>query len=241
MPAPPSPASSSSTTDPEWLVFDLTTIKVHLGITGTGEDTFLNQIGPQCEAALLASLGITVEQTTFTEFYSGTGKPRLYLRNTPVQSITTIHSRSDLYFGDGEAETAADLLTAGVDYTLARDQQSSGSNIKSKSGIVHRIGGLWERPRASHESLLASSPGDGLGNIKVVYVAGWPSGSIPADIKLALNQMIAQVRASAKKGQPYQSESVDYYSYSAFAPADIAKAVGSVQYLVKNHKKIVLC
>src|SRR4051812_29502505 len=125
-------------------LYSNTTAKIHLGIASsdTSQDTFLDQIGPQCEAALLADLKIIVEQTTFTEFYGGTGTPRLYLRNTPVQSITTIHSRSDLYFGDGDAYTALDLLTAGDDYALSRDQEFTGSSIKSKSGIVHRIGAL---------------------------------------------------------------------------------------------------
>lgn len=224
-------------------LYDRSTVKVHLGIASgdTSQDTFLDQIGPQCEAALLSDLKITVEQTTFTEFYSGTGTPRLYLRNTPVQSITSIYTRGDLYYGDGTAYAATDLLTAGTDYTLARDQEYTGTSIKSKSGVVYRIGTYWYRPLVRQQTLLAANPGEGLGNIRVVYVAGWPSGSIPADIKLALNQMIAMVRKSAQDGQPMAAESVDYYSYQTQAAADIAKSVGSVQYLLKPYRKLVIC
>lgn len=223
-------------------LYDQADVKTHLGITGTDEDTFLDQIGQQCEAALLNDLKRTVEQTTVTEYQSGTGTNRLYLRRTPVQSITTIHVRGDLYYGDGDAEAAADLLTAGTDYALARDQETTGSNIKSKTGLLYRIGAVWERPSAIRDGLLSVSPdGDGIGNVKVVYVAGWPSGSIPADIKLALHQMIGVVRASAKKGQPYQSEGVDYYNHTAFAPADIAQALGSVQSLIRPYRKLILC
>lgn len=220
-------------------IFSRTTAKVHLGIASgdTSRDTFLDQIGPQCEAALLNKLKIIVEQTTVTEFLPGTGKNRLFLRRTPVQSITTIHARSDLYYGDGSAPTSADLLTAGTDYALARDQEFTGSNIKSKSGIVYRIGGVWERPRGSSE-LLASGLADDIGNIKVVYVAGY--SSVPADISLALNQMIAVLNESASQGGALQSESLDYWSGTKFSPADMARALGSVSDLIAPYKKLVI-
>lgn len=220
-------------------LYDRTAAQTHLGI-GATEATFLDQVGPQCEAALLAYIKRPVEQTTYTEYHSGTGTPALFLRRTPVQSITTIHERSDLYYGDGDAATSDDLLTAGTDYTLDRDQETTGSSIKSKSGVVFRIGGVWPRPSARAANLLAAAPGHGLGNIKVVYVAGWPAASIPTDIKLALHQMIAIIRKTAQDGGSVQSESLDYWSQTQFAPDMVAKAIGSVTFLLKPYKQLVL-
>lgn len=208
-----------------------------LGEDGTTFDTFYDQLIPQCEAAIADDLQRTLEEETFTEYYSGTGTNCFRLRNTPVQSITSIYFDDDGYFGDGDDSfESGDLLTEGVGFVLSSDSRSS--DVRSMTGKVYRISGTWNRPRARKGDLLASVPGDGLGNIKVTYVAGW--NNVPRNISLAILQMVSLIKNMASTGQPMQSEGLDYYNYTAFAPDMLGKTLGSVQSLLRPYKKVIV-
>lgn len=184
-------------------------VKTHLGISGSTEDTLLTQLVAEADALIKSQLKQPIESATYTEFYAGNGERLLPLKQRPVSSITSIHLDSDGYYGDGSGAFAtADLLTAGTDYVLVRDQ--SGGN--SKSGLVAKIGGVWPRPSAATQGLLAQHPGLALGNIKVVYVAGYLT--VPKDLEWLANQVVADMRRTRKQGVALSSERLDYYSYS---------------------------
>ncbi len=146
-------------------------VKARLGIasTDTSQDALIDTLVEEADSAVKEHIGLNIEQGTYTEYYKGNGTRALVLRERPVQSITSIHVDNDGYFGFGSSPFAtADLLTAGTDYAL--DYVSSGEY--SKSGIVYRVGTVW--PSVSVDvGLLSPQQAKALGNIKVVYVAGF--------------------------------------------------------------------
>lgn len=211
-------------------------IKTQLGISGTSEDTKLTQLLTQADALIKKYIGQNVEQATYTEFYCGNGTQLLVLNQRPVQSITTIHLDGDGYFGDGSgAFAAADLLTAGEDYVLNRDNNTATE--KSLSGIVYRIGTVWDRPSARVAGLLSTVPGIAIGNIKVVYVAGY--ATVPSDLALACIQMVAMLRENSTIGN-MKSESYEDYSYTLADQSMQNELIGSVQSLLKPYKRFVI-
>lgn len=213
----------------------ISAVKTHLGITTTDEDTALTQWLTQVEAAIKAHVGGPIESEAVTEYYSGNGTNRLCLRNVPVQSITSVYLDDGAYFGTSSSPfAAATQLVAGTDYALEVNQPTGGA-IASTTGVLYRLNGLWPRLYGRQGGLLNAIPTNGLGNIKVTYVCGW--ATVPADIVLAVHQMMATIRQSAENGQPVQSESLDYWSATYLDPSKMAAALTSVQSLLKRYKR----
>lgn len=173
---------------------------------------------------------------TFTEFYSGTGTNRLPLRQRPVQSVASVYMDFTGYWGEGaNAFGTGALLVAGTDYALARD--NANATEQSLSGQLCKLGGIWSRPVAHSAGLLTSIQGDGRGNIKVTYTAGF--APVPARYQLACMQMVASVRNTRNLGGAVQSESYDYYTYQMAPAADQALSLGSVKQLLSDLKEWV--
>lgn len=209
--------------------------QTHLGLSSSEETTALTQWLAQADAAIKRYIKRDIEEATYTEYYCGDGSNILQLRQYPVQSITSIHVDADGYFGYGSgAFDTADLLTAGTEYALARD---SSATEASRTGHVIRIGGVWPGMSQRAAGLLASHPGLAIGNIKVVYVAGYDN--VPADLALACCQFVSRIRNAAQKGGALQSESLDYYSYTLDTAGE-AMALDSVKSLLSNYKQWVL-
>jgi len=208
-----------------------------MGIKNNDLDSVLVTWIAQCEVAIARKIDRQLSEVEVTEFYSGTGTNTFWLRHTPVQFISSLSIDHEGYAGQGTGDYT-EVLQAGVDYALRVDQPT-GSGIASMSGRVWKINGTWPRPQAS-VGALNSVPGDGMGNIKVTYKAGWPSGSAPADLVLAVTQMVAQIKLTRGEGMPLQSENMDYYNYTRVNPADMAKMLGSVESLIAPFKRLVV-
>ena len=169
------------------------TIKTLLGVSDTSLDAVIDVLIPQADAIIKGYLGREIEQATYTEYYSGSGDQVIVLNQTPVQSITSVNEDRDGFYGDGtDAFPASSLLVQGADYVLRKDDATNTE--VSKSGILYRINKVWPRPHSGIRGQLASAPGLGLGNIKVVYVAGW--ATVPADITFAANKLITSMLQS---------------------------------------------
>ncbi len=212
-------------------------VKLHLGITSNDLDGQLAQFVEQADALIKNELSIDVEQSTYTEFYPGNGSPQLLLNHTPVQSITSAYEDPDAYYGEAPGAFASNtLLTAGVDYCLVRDNGSATE--KSSSGILLRIGTAWPNISAKLAGMLTSSPMPGLGNVKVTYVAGY--ASVPYDLILACNLLVASIKRNAPHGGPISSESLDYYSYQLAGSQDSDADLASVKRILANYKRWVM-
>jgi len=212
-------------------------IKTLLGVSDTSLDAVLAVLIPQADEMIKGYLQLEIEQATYTEYYSGAGNQSLVLNQTPVQSITSVNEDRDGYYGDGtDAFPASSLLVEGTDYVLRKDDATATE--LSKSGILYRIGKAWPRPYSRLRGQLASAPGLGLGNIKVVYVAGWTT--VPADIQFAANKLVTSMLQSRGLQGPLESESIEDYSYTIAGAEDQASMLDSVKSSLARYKRIVI-
>ena len=213
------------------------TIKTLIGVSDTSLDAVIDLLIPQAEAIIKGYLKREIEEATYTEYYSGSGDQIIVLNQTPVQSIPSVNEDSGGYYGDGtDVFPASSLLVEGTDYVLRKDDATNTE--VSKSGILYRIGKAWPRPYSRLRGQLASAPGLGLGNIKVVYVAGW--ATVPADITFAANKLVTSMLASRKLQGRVESESIEDYSYTLAGADDEAKMLDSVKGSLARYKKVVI-
>lgn len=186
-------------------------VKARLGIptANTAQDALLTTIVEEASDILINYLGYNPESGTYTEYYMGNGRRALVLDNKPVRSITSIHvDPSGCYgFGDTPFDTE-NLLVAGTDYVL--DYKSSTDY--SESGIVYRIGTVWPSLTIDNPGLLTYSGAPSLGNIKVVYVAGY--ATLPARYQAWATKFACWKFATDVDGVVKTSESHSDTSYS---------------------------
>lgn len=214
-------------------------IKAHLGIASNdlSQDERLERFRLGVEAVILNKLGRDdLATTTYTEYYAGNGLLQLVLRNRPVQSITSIYEDEAALYGYASgAFPSTTLLVAGTDYVLQRD---GGPLDIGRSGIVIRIGTTWPAASVEIESLLTRGVTEAVGNLKVVYVAGY--ATIPADIALTVHQLVAELLNSARSGGAMQSETLDYYTYIKANATQLMASLVSVKSLLAPYVEVVI-
>lgn len=77
------------------------------------------------------------KETTYTEYYDGTGDKYLFLKNIPVISITSIHDDSDWTWGSSTALDSTEYRVMDDKYIIYQGFFSSGDqNIK----VVYKAG-----------------------------------------------------------------------------------------------------
>lgn len=212
-------------------------IKTLIGIGDTSLDDVIDLMIPQADAIIKGYLQRDIEQVSYTEYYNGTGSQVLVLNQSPVQFITSVHEDRDGYYGDGtDAFPSSSTLVEGTDFVLRKDDNTVTE--KSKSGILYRIKKNWYRPQVRYGNQLASSPGFGMGNIKVVYVAGW--AVVPSDIQFAASKLVVSMLESRSKAGRLQSENIEDYSYTLVNGEDEAQALDSVRSSLARYERIVI-
>ncbi|MFO0919441.1 MAG: phage head-tail connector protein [Planctomycetaceae bacterium] len=212
------------------------TIKSQLGISDPTEDAKLATWLAQADQMIKSYLKRNIEQATYVEFYSGDGTNIIRLRQSPVQSITSLYLDNAGFFGKApNSFAAASQLSEGADFVLDRDNNSATE--KSTSGILWRINGAWDRPSSRVNGTLSTIPGNAMGNVKVTYVAGY--ATVPADIQAACIQAVAQFREMQVVGLS-QSENYEDYSYTLADPSVQEKVMGSMKSLLKPYRKFVI-
>lgn len=217
----------------------ISALKLHLGIPAatTTFDALLGQMLDQCSAAIESHCRRSFAIGSRIEYLSGDGTEILLLSRTPVRSIDNLWLDADGYWSDGaDAFAAADLLVAGTDYALARDNGSDAEVCSS--GIVRRIGGVWPAARRQPDGLITVVDGPGHGNIKVEYSYG--HDQIPANLQLACIQLTAQLYSNRTAGSGLIQKQYEDASYTYANPADALQMIGSVASLLRPYKKWVL-
>ncbi len=203
----------------------------------TSKDALLDLLIAEADVIIENYLDRRIEQATYTEFYGGSGDERLFLKNYPVTSITSIHLDNGGYFGDGPDSFAADtLLTEGSDYVLNKDDASA--TAVSRSGEVFRINGIWDRQRTRKRGQLCSAPSSGMGNIKVVYVGGYLV--VPKDLEHCANRVVVSIYNSRKLSSVIASESFEDYSYNLAGTEEAARALDSSHSVLAHYKRMVV-
>lgn len=212
----------------------LAKVKALLGVTSSSQDVQLDALRLAADQAIKTDCDRAFESATYTEYYSGTGTRYLCLRETPVASITTIHlDYSGYYNQNPEPVFGSDkLLTAGKDYALKIDRDGM-----SFSGIVERINTVWaELNRAYVTGHVTTEVSPALGNIKVVYTAGYTT--IPEDLQWALALIVRRMQQYAKIGWQLGMEKLRDYTYQLTAAKHAISELGDVQRTLRMYKKV---
>lgn len=157
-----------------------------------------------------------------TQYYNGTGTAKLLLRSRPAFTSPTPEAYVDDsgYWGQPSGAfvntvngSNTDQLTYGSDFVLKVDQDDGSS----RSAILVKIptsgatfgGSVWNKPTYRQPGYLSSFIGQALGNIKVVYYAGYTVDSLPAQVRLAANLICARLRLLFPLGMFLTSESYE--------------------------------
>jgi uncharacterized phiE125 gp8 family phage protein len=133
--------------------------RVVLKISGSGEDTILEDLINRASAFANKFTGRQLLEAAITEYYDGDGTDELALNNYPVSAVTSVHDDVLRVFGSTTEIVAGDRILDGA------------------AGIIK----LWNS---------AFSFIKGKRNVRVVYTAGYPSASIPHDLKEAVLMIV---------------------------------------------------
>ncbi len=223
----------------------LATIKAFLNIptTDTSKDAQLDALRAASEQAIKSYCGRDFEPTTYTQFYSGTGRRQIILRQIPVTSITSVFLDHNGNFGttSGSFDSSTTLLTSGVDYALDLDGSWNSLPV-SFSGLLYRIGTTWpETYRGYAPGKIAFEVGPAYGNIKVVFSAGY--NPIPQDLQYAVCTLTSYMRLTgALGGFPLESEKIGDYAYRLHFPVRMTletyPELGSTRQLLSRYREV---
>jgi len=199
------------------LFSDLREIKSILDIDpeNTAQDKMLNFYNEWAAGLIEEMLGRKgrLFKKSRTEYYKGTGTQKLTLRSRPVFTSPTIQLWEDEGAYYGSADDAFDdqtALTYGTDFALQLDQDDG----TSRSGILFKINGYWERPQIRSAGLLSPFQGESFGSIKITYTGGYTVDTLPADFRFAANLLIMRLSYMMPLGMNLTSESYEGRSIS---------------------------
>jgi hypothetical protein len=175
----------------------------------TSRDGVLRQLIRSVSSLVEEYCGRTFGANTYEEYYSGDNTPILVLNQRPVSAIINIWEDTGGYWGQSpDAFNSASLLVSGTNYALEIDQ-ADGS---SRCGLVYRINGTWPCPFRVSPGNLSSSAPYGVGNLKVIYEAGY--SAVPETVKIATELSISRIWRMGKYGGLVQSEQTPGYSWA---------------------------
>lgn len=157
---------------------------------------------------------------TYTEYLDATPRGNPYLKETPIWTITSAKYDGNGGFGQIPNTFGTDtLLTAGTDYQLRIDNPD-GKSYVGEVLVYQRGANLWwgggqalpNWGRGYTPGLLTTRPTPLPGAFQFIYTGGY--AVMPDDLKLAVWELTARLRAMAQMGLIMQSESMEGYSYS---------------------------
>ena len=209
--------------------------KLRLGITLTSQDALLTMLLEQAEAFVARTVSCSLDSPPVqaTEFYDGNNRQELPLRRWPVTAVASVYVHSAGAAGqDADPFPADTLLDPETQYYL--DLQPGGT--VSRSGLLMRRGSAWPG-RSVSTGYLTPSVVKGQGNLKVTYTAGWTT--IPADLELVVQRLVAIELAQQFTGRAVQSESFEHgdYSYALAAAADAKESAGSTASILASYSR----
>lgn len=169
-----------------------------------------------------------------TEFYSGTGTMLLSLKARPVYASPTVQVWEDkdgAWGATSGAFASTTALTYGTDFALRLD---NGSTL-SRSGLLVRLGGTWEKRWYRRTGELSAHLGPSRGSIKVTYSGGYTADTLPGPLRQAAVFLIAKMRHVLPLGVELTSESYEERSIS-WSPDQKQYLMGLVRPLVEPYR-----
>lgn len=190
-----------------------TQIKDFVGISASTWDTLLTAVSARAQAIVDRYCNRTLETATFTEDISGMGMPYLIVRNTPVTTLTSVSS--------------LDRNTDGTETATAIDVGSY--RFDAETGCISLINGrgIWRDDdgyfAAAPRSVLSPRFVPGFKNYRVVYVAGYSTNTIPADITDAIIQIAVELFKMRQINPGMAAEAIGGPSYTAKTEAEMVE------------------
>jgi hypothetical protein len=230
------------------MLTDLPTLQLVPKLANGLSNDQLTQLLQGADRAIKSYCKQEFEQATYTEYHDGAGQPALVLRQGPVQSVTSVWMDSNGYYGQATGAFAANtLLIAGGDYALKIDDPGGTMSL---SRLLRRIGGsggasillgFW-KPGTLSQGRAGMVWPQGQGNVKVLYVGGYPTGHIPYDLVQACINLVAWTKANVLRGGlPLQSENLGKYGYTvAMQGLGAAPELGTTRQLLATYRDLVM-
>ncbi len=227
--------------------------KAFQSIDNDDSDATLELLITLASSWVQTEMGRVIAQATYTHYFSGRGDPDIPLRQRPVRSVTSVSVHATGYFGQASgAFPATSLLTAGDDYVLIRDHQTlADAGVPySKSGILRWLptSGFFRGDAFGGTIAGMLTPGilnpgwpRGVGNVKVVYVAGYLTADIPLDLKNA-TLLFVQTLKSQTDNNRFQgtSEALGPHSYQYGQLTYFAREVYGFAQIIRKYRELVL-
>lgn len=218
---------------------NLAELYAYTGETSTADADAKAYLGllTAAEAAVKRICGRQFVRQTVTEYLDGNGLQAVALRETPVQSITSVYLDTAGYYGQGTGTPFASttLLTAGSDYFLKIDNNSGTSDC----GLLYRTGKVWPANNnyVQYNQIPRITPLNGpcFGCLKIIYSGGY--SLIPEDLKMAVFQIVQDRKAAVGQGEKFTSESFESYGYSLGTPDSELMRIGSVGRTLNSYKR----
>jgi len=187
-----------------------TQIKDYINIASgtTTWDTLLTTLAARAQRIVDRHCNRTLEEASYTEDISGLGMPYIIVANTPVTALTSVSSLARETDGT-ETATALDVGTYRYnsetgEITLLNSQSAWGEDYGPVRVMAPRF-----------------SPG--FRNYRVVYTAGYTSGTVPTDIAQAIIDIAAELFKMRQVNPGMASEAIGGPSYTAKTEAEMAE------------------
>ena len=145
-------------------IFTLEEAKVFLEITTDTSDALLNEIVDGVNALLESYCGRIFDSTTYVEYYDGNEADSIVLDKWPVTSITSIYDDSNREF------TSVSLIDPTY-YTFYPESGKVSLLVSTWGGEVFQLG---------------------FRNVKITYIAGYTSVTMPKDLKLIAADIVSK-------------------------------------------------
>lgn len=188
-----------------------TQIKDFLGISASTWDTLLTTLSSRAQAMVDRYCNRTLGSASYTEDISGMGMPYLIVRHTPITTLTSV---SSLDRDTAGTETATAISVGSYRY----DAETGCISLINSRGIWRDDDGYYA---AAPRSVLSPRFEPGFKNYRVVYTAGYTTGTVPADITDAIIQIAAELFKMRQINPGMAAEAIGGPSYSAKTEAEM--------------------
>lgn len=183
-------------------IISVSQYKAYAGISASTWDTQLGIIITATQDTLEKICGRRFDTATYTEYVDGANSPTVYVQNAPITSVTSVALIN-------RAET--------VVYTY----DATGYKVDLEAGLISRqvggfAGGYDNRMPLNGPTAFERVPQfpDGWQNVKIVYVGGYSSQTMPTSLQLLMYNLTACEFAVAGADLTLKSESLGHYAYT---------------------------
>ena len=190
-----------------------TQIKDYIGIASgtTTWDTLLTTLAARAQSMVDIYCNRVLESASYTEDISRLGMSYIIVRNTPVTTLTSVSSLAR----DADGVETATALSAGA------------YRFEAETGVVGLINSrsIWRDDdgyfAASPRSVLSPSFAPGFKNYRVVYTAGYTTGTIPADLTQAMIEVAVGLFKMRQVNPGMAAEAIGGPSYTGKTEAEL--------------------